>query len=171
MFRKSRKATMVFLFAAAAVVSFAWVRGRTAESADGGALQSGAFITVTPDRPLEIEAASVTENASFIPVEVDGTKMEIIAVRDSRGAIRTAFNTCQVCFGSSQAYYKQSGNSLVCQNCGNRFSMDRVGVQAGGCNPWPISDGGKTVTEDKVVIPYDYLVKAREIFSNWKVDY
>ena len=120
---------------------------------------------------LTIPAESITQNASFIPVEVDGTKMEVIAVRDSKGEIRTAFNTCQVCNGSELAYYKQSGNQLVCQNCGNRFSMDRVGVSAGGCNPYPILENERTITDNNVIIPNSLLKKAKDIFASWKVEY
>ncbi len=120
---------------------------------------------------LTIPVKSITQNASFIPVEADGTKMEIIAVRDSNGEIRTAFNTCQVCNGSELAYYKQSGNQLVCQNCGNRFSMDRVGISAGSCNPYPILENERTITDDEVIIPETLLKKAKDIFASWKVEY
>ena len=172
MFKKSQRGIVFFLSFAIVVAAgftvFSLVNGGAAESSDGKAAQGGGAIAVAPDRPLEISTADVTANASFIPVDVDGTKMEVIAVRDSQGNVRTAFNTCQVCYGSSRAYYEQSGNNLVCQNCGNRFSMNQVGLQAGGCNPWPIPEEAKIVTEDKVTIPYNFLVKAREIFSNWK---
>ena len=120
---------------------------------------------------LVIPANTITENASFIPIEVDGTKMEVIAVRDSKGEIRTAFNTCQVCNGSELAYYKQSGNQLVCQNCGNHFSMDEVGVSAWGCNPYPILEGQRITSGDKAIIPQSLLKEAKEIFSSWKVEY
>ena len=45
--------------------------------------------------------------------------MEIVAVKALDGSIRTAFNTCQVCYNSGRGYYQQEGNELVCQNCGN----------------------------------------------------
>jgi len=120
---------------------------------------------------LVIPANTITENASFIPVEVDGTKMEVIAVRDSKGEIRTAFNTCQVCNGSELAYYKQSGNQLVCQNCGNRFPMDEVGVSAWGCNPYPILGEQRITSGDSIIIPDKLLEYAKEVFSSWKVEY
>lgn len=82
-----------------------------------------------------------------------------------------AFNTCQVCSDSGRGFYKQVGNTLVCQNCGNRFTMNRVGVVSGGCNPWPIFDENKTVTKDSISISYDFLSKAKVIFSGWKTEY
>lgn len=126
---------------------------------------------ITSGESLLIPTAEITTDASFYPIEVDGTKMEVIAVRDSTGNIRTAFNTCQICYDSGRGYYVQSGNYLVCQNCGNRFSMDQVEIESGGCNPWPIFDKDKTVTADKISISYDFLSESRRIFANWKGNY
>jgi uncharacterized membrane protein len=76
-----------------------------------------------------------------------------------------------VCYGSGQGYYKQDGDVLVCQNCGNRFSMERVEVESGGCNPVPIFDEYTSVSDDNITIPYDLLKEAKVIFSNWKTEY
>lgn len=84
------------------------------------------------------------------------------------GSIRTAFNTCQVCYSSGRGYYKQDGNGLVCQNCGNRFSMADVEVTRGGCNPVPITDEYKTVNDDTITISKEVLAEATSIFKNWK---
>ena len=128
-------------------------------------------VTIASGESLVIPTADITTDASFFPLEVDGTAMEVVAVRDSAGNIRTAFNTCQVCYDSGRGYYVQSGDYLVCQNCGNRFAMDQVEIESGGCNPWPIFDENKTVTEDEISISYDFLVEAQGIFSNWKGNY
>ena len=117
---------------------------------------------------LDISTKDLSEKASFYPIEVDGTEMEIIAGKAADGTIRTAFNTCQICYDSGQGYYKQDGEKLVCQNCGNAFTMDQVGTVAGGCHPWPILAENETVTEDQVQISYDFLKEAETIFSNWK---
>ena len=82
---------------------------------------------VTSGNALSIPTDELSENAEFYPVDVDGTEMEVIAVKDSTGTIRTAFNTCQICYDSGKGYYKQEGDKLVCQNCGNSFTMDQVG--------------------------------------------
>ncbi|WP_330400925.1 DUF2318 domain-containing protein [Lacrimispora amygdalina] len=120
---------------------------------------------------LVIPVSEISSTATYYPVEVDGTKMEVVAVKAPDGSIRTAFNTCQVCYDSGRGYYKQDGDVLVCQNCGNRFPMDRVEVEAGGCNPWPIFDQNKTVTEDSITITSDFLNESRQIFANWKKSY
>lgn len=120
---------------------------------------------------LVIPVAEISEKASFYPVEVDGVKMEVIAVMAEDGSIRTAFNTCQVCYDSDRGYYKQEGNTLECQNCGNRFPMSRVEVESGGCNPWPIFEEDKTVNEESITISYSFLQESEKIFSNWKSSY
>lgn len=115
-----------------------------------------------------IPVADVTDKANFYAYDVDGTKMEVIAIKASDGSIRTAFNTCQVCYSSGKGYYVQEGDKLVCQNCGNKFAASDVEVVKGGCNPVPITTDYKTVDEKNITISKDYLDSAKVIFENWK---
>ncbi|GLC81575.1 DUF2318 domain-containing protein [Lacrimispora brassicae] len=124
-----------------------------------------------PGESLVIPVKDISSTAKFYPVDVDGTQMEVLAVKAPDGTVRTAFNTCQVCYDSGRGYYKQEGDVLVCQNCGNRFPMNRVEVEAGGCNPWPVFDKDKTVTDESITISYDFLKESKEIFANWKASY
>jgi uncharacterized membrane protein len=78
--------------------------------------------------------------------------MEFFAVKDSNGAVRLAFNRCQVCYDSGRGYFKQSGTEFVCQNCGNRYQISQIGTEKGGCNPSPITYSDKIVTGNKVEI-------------------
>lgn len=126
---------------------------------------------ISAGESLVIPTSEISETAAFYPVTVDGEAMEVVAVKASDGTIRTAFNTCQVCYDSGRGYYKQDGGVLVCQNCGNRFNMDQVEIESGGCNPWPIFDGDKTATEDSIKISYDFLHDSKQIFANWKQAY
>jgi uncharacterized membrane protein len=119
------------------------------------------------DRDLVIRISEVTENAVFYPVDIEGTRLEVLAVKTPDGRIRTAFNTCQVCYGSGRGFYKQQGTVLVCQNCGNRFRMSQVEVRSGGCNPVPIFPQNKTVTDAAITISKDFLKEAKVIFARW----
>ncbi len=132
-------------------------------AAGSSASQSGAT-----GEDLVIPISGVSETATFYPVKVDGTKMEVLAVQAPDGSVRTAFNTCQVCYDSGRGYYKQQGTALVCQNCGNHFTMDQVEVVSGGCNPVPILPANKTVTNDSITISNSFLKEAKVIFENWK---
>jgi uncharacterized membrane protein len=133
--------------------------------------QSAQLNVVKPaiaDRDLVIPLAEVTENAVFYPVDIEGTRLEVLAVKAPDGTIRTAFNTCQVCYGSGRGFYKQQGTVLVCQNCGNRFRMSQVGVRSGGCNPVPIFAANKTVTDTAITVSKAYLKEAKQIFARWR---
>jgi uncharacterized membrane protein len=128
----------------------------------------GAQTTKNQDGDIFIPASDITEKATFYTVTVDGVKIEIFAVKAPDGSIRTAFNTCQVCFDSGRGYYKQDGNVFVCQNCGNRFRTSDIEKIKGGCNPVPIMPENKTVTEKGVTIPRSFLAEAKVIFEKWK---
>ena len=106
---------------------------------------------------LAIPIADLSQTASFYKADLDGTEIELVALKDSKGNLHTAFNACQVCYSSGKGYYVQDGNYLVCQNCGNSFTIDQVGIASGGCNPWPILDSDRTVTDDEIQISYDVL--------------
>ena len=130
-----------------------------AAGAEAGMLESG---------DLYIPADEITETATFYPITLDGTEMEIFAVRAPDGTIRTAFNTCQVCYDSGRGYYKQEGGLFVCQNCGNRFRIADIERKRGGCNPVPITSEYKTADEKGITITKDFLSRAKVIFANWK---
>lgn len=142
---------------------------KAASSAQQGAAASSVASQGSANgKDLVIPVSGISATAIFYPVDVEGTKMEVLAVKAPDGSIRTAFNTCQVCYDSGRGYYKQEGDVLVCQNCGNRFKMDQVEVVTGGCNPVPILSQDKTVTNDSITISYSFLSKAKGIFANWK---
>lgn len=117
---------------------------------------------------LKITKADVTEKASFYPYKEAGTYMEVIAVKATDGTIRTALNTCQVCFDSGKGYYEQVGDTLVCQNCGNVFGIDDIEVVKGGCNPVPIMQENKTENDEFVTISGNFLAENKAYFERWK---
>lgn len=163
---KKRDNKQLALIIAAAVIGGAAI----AVAAFGGD-QSGRTETqvVESGQSAVIPVEEVTETASFYPIEVEGVEMELLAIRDSEGEIRTAFNTCQSCYRSGKGYYEAEGEMLRCQNCGFTFSAEQVEIEgAGGCNPYPIFEENKTVTDDEIQIGYDFLKDSVSIFDNWK---
>ncbi|MDR3344384.1 MAG: DUF2318 domain-containing protein [Oscillospiraceae bacterium] len=155
-----------------ALAALALVLVLTACSSSGGT--GGAAAPTQPQQEIKqggslvIPLSEVSETAQFYPIVVNGTAMEVIAVTAPDGTIRTAFNTCEVCYSSGRGYYKQQGSALVCQNCGNRFQTSQVELQSSGCNPWPIFAENKTVTADSITIGYDFLAQSTQVFANWK---
>ena len=171
--RWMKPSLILALAAVVAAVGFivargAGVSGETAAGAPQAPAAAAGIFQVPADQDLVIPVSGISATATFYPVEVDGTTLEVLAVRAPDGSIRTAFNTCQVCYSSGYGYYKQEGDRLVCQNCGNRFGMDQVEVASGGCNPVPIFPENKTVDAENITISRDFLAQAKVIFANWK---
>ncbi len=121
-----------------------------------------------PAEDLVITKENITETATFFPVKAGKTAMEVFAVRASDGTVRTAFNTCQICYGSGYGNYEQIGDVFQCQNCGNLFSLDQIELERGGCNPVPITGDEKTDDGDSITIPYQTLEDNADYFKNWK---
>ena len=62
------------------------------------------------------------------------------------------------------AFAAGQGDVLVCQNCGNRFTMNQVEVEIGGCNPWPIFESDKIITEDSIQMALEEIRESRARF-------
>jgi len=120
------------------------------------------------DWGIVIKKKDITVKAKFYSYVVNGKNMEIFAVKATDGTIRTALNTCQICYSSGRGYYKQEGIVFVCQNCGNRFGLDQIEKIRGGCNPIPILGKDKTDLGDSIGISKQYLSSVAYYFANWK---
>lgn len=123
---------------------------------------------VNDEGNLVIQTAGVTKDASFIDYDADGTAQQIFVVKASDDTIRVAFNTCQVCNGSPRAYFTMESGNFMCQNCGNRYSVDQVGKERGGCNPIPITEDDYEVVDDTIVVSKDFMFEYADAFTNWK---
>ncbi|MBW7571464.1 DUF2318 domain-containing protein [Caproiciproducens faecalis] len=150
-----------------AAAAFFLFKGLSAPKTDSpsGAASVG---TAQTGSDVQITKSEITETAKFIPYNADGTSMELIAVKAPDGTVRTALNTCQVCYDSGRGYYVQEGDELVCQNCGNRFQISQVEKQKNGCNPVPILDDSKTDDGTTITVSKDYLQQSKALFENWK---
>lgn len=117
---------------------------------------------------IVINKKDIASAAKFYKYKSGNINMEVMAVKASDGTVRTALNTCQVCYDSGRGYYKQQGTYLVCQNCGNKFSVDQIEKIKGGCNPVPVLEEDKTDNGDTITISKEYLDSQKEFFENWK---
>ena len=84
--------------------------------------------------------------ARFYRFEGNSGPIDFFVVRSQDGVIRTAFDTCDVCYRERKGY-RQEGNDMVCNNCDQHFRTDLVNVVKGGCNPAPLKRelAGETV--------------------------
>lgn len=114
---------------------------------------------------LLIDTASADHELLYADYDADGVTIQVMLYKDDDNVIHGAFNTCQVCNGSPYAYFEQEGEEIVCQNCGNHFSIEDIGDVHGGCNPIPLEF---TQEGDSVRIDVNYLLDNVDIFENWK---
>lgn len=123
---------------------------------------------IPSDVDLKILKSEVSTKAKFYPYKSGDTYMEVLAVKATDGSIRTALNTCQICFDSGKGYYIQKGDKLVCQNCGNVFGVDDIEIIKGGCNPVPVLKESKTDDGEYITVKKEFLEASKDLFADWK---
>jgi uncharacterized membrane protein len=98
--------------------------------------------------------------ALFLQQEVDGRQLYYFALKSSDGAYRSALDACDVCFRSNRGY-RQDGDLMVCNNCGQTFPSARIGEVKGGCNPHPLA---RKVEGQYLVIKKTALAAGKDYF-------
>ncbi len=95
---------------------------------------------VLENSEIKLAAAIFGDNqARFYNTTMPGGKtIYFFVVKDRQGVYRAAANACQVCYGTGKGYH-QEGDEIVCNNCGNRYPIERIATEKGGCNPGPIN--------------------------------
>ena len=120
----------------------------------------------TVDKDLIIRSADISEYALFYPVEIDGFKMEVIAVKEPGGAvIRTVFNACIVCYSLGKGYFVQKRSVVICQQCGESYTIDSIDTGTDECHPVPILPENKTESASAITISREYLRRAKDWFE------
>lgn len=123
-------------------------------------------VTANEEGNVVIDGSSFSDVASYFSYDAQGVTVQMIGIRASDGTARLAMNTCQSCNPSPNAYYVQQGDSLVCRNCGQKFSADDVDHASGGCNPMLID--GMVQEGDTFIIPAESLDAYSALFKTWK---
>ncbi len=154
-------AGIIIVLAAVAVIT-------TTNRPDTTAIDTTQEISLTADGNIQIKTDDVGTEAAYFNTEIEGTAVEIFAVLASDGTVRLAMNTCQVCNGSPYAYFKQEGDYFICQNCGNRFASDEIGLVSGGCNPVPITADDYIEGNGVITVSESFLKENAHRFTNWK---
>lgn len=98
---------------------------------------------------VTLPAAKLADGkARFYKFEDGGKAITFFAVKASDGSIRTAFDACDSCYRSKKGY-EQQGDKMNCNNCNQKFAINRLGPNAtGGCNPGylPSQQAGGVIT-------------------------
>ncbi|MFH1587182.1 MAG: DUF2318 domain-containing protein [Candidatus Diapherotrites archaeon] len=112
---------------------------------------------------INVPLSSISAQAKWFEYDSSGVKVRFFAVKAGDGSIKTAFDSCDVCYDSKKGY-RQEGDNMVCNNCGNRYPISGLGTEnrnPGGC--WPSFLPSKVVG-DNVVIEKSELDKGRSRF-------
>jgi len=156
----------VVVAAAVAVIAVSRLGGSTEDESQSVSNSSSSALTEMNENTIAVNEVGAT--ASYYDYDVDGTTVEVLAVTATDGTVQLALNTCQVCQGSPYAYFVQEGDSFICQNCGNAFSRDDIGLEAGGCNPVPVTEEYYEESDGVITISEDFLKEYKDSFANWK---
>jgi len=92
---------------------------------------------VDSDNFVQIPLSEITNQTQWYEYDLDGKKIRLFAIKAKDGSIKTAFDACDVCYYSGKGY-RQEGDYMVCNNCGNRYLIAGLGTEnknPGGC--WP----------------------------------
>jgi uncharacterized membrane protein len=85
---------------------------------------------------ITIPLSSVLSQAQFYTYDSGGTAVRYFTAMGPDGQPHLAADTCDVCYAEKKGY-RQTGDSMTCNNCGKVFAIANVGKgnTAGGC--WP----------------------------------
>lgn len=130
----------------------------------GGLLLTAMFFVTTTRRPeagtaatavvagadVRLDAAQFDDGQArfFTYTNAANQTLKFFVLKSADGVIRAAFDTCDVCYRARKGY-RQAGDTMVCNNCGQVFRSVDINVLHGGCNPVPLD---RTVQGGQVVL-------------------
>ncbi len=91
----------------------------------------------------------------------DAITIQYFILKSSDDVIRAAFDACDVCWPAGKGY-QQSGDVMVCRNCGRKFASIMVNEVKGGCNPAPLN---RKVEDGKVVLQINDILSGKQYFD------
>jgi uncharacterized membrane protein len=162
--RGTRLATVVFLLLAGfAALGYGGVFDGLLKKSPAE-IAKAAGVVETPDAVRIPLKALDSGKALFLSLESEGRQMHYFALKSRDGAYRAALDACDVCFKANRGY-RQEGDLMVCNNCGQTFPSNRIGEIKGGCNPHPLARGIEgnylVIRKAEIVARKDYFATKR----------
>jgi len=101
--------------------------------------QSGKYEKVkSQNGVVKIPISKVSDgNIHYFEFENNGRTIKFFVLKDNNGTVRAAFDACDVCYPEKKGY-RQEGDFVVYNNCGQKFHESRINIVKGGCNPAPL---------------------------------
>jgi len=130
--RSNRNTIKILALVAVALVAVvvyvvAGAGGERAAAVAGGLKVAGGEVSL-PVSELSARARFYEYKAA------SGKTVRFFAMKSSDGVYRAALDACDVCFAAKKGY-RQDGDDMVCNNCGNHFHSAQINEVKGGCNP------------------------------------
>lgn len=152
-------AAMLFIVGVAAITNAGLLDGifrkSTAEIA-----KSAGVVETADEVKIPLDALNPGK-ALFLRHEIEGRQLHYFALKTSDGAYRAAFDACDVCFRMNRGY-RQEGDMMICNNCGQAFPSNRIGDAKGGCNPHPLP---RKVEGQHLVIKKSDIAAGKDYFQ------
>jgi len=118
----------------------------------GGGTSDGYAAVKSVSGEVRIDLDSVRDGqAHYYKFNGDRGEIKFFVVKSIDGVVRAAFDACDVCYREKKGY-RQEGDFMVCNNCGQQFRTDLVNEVKGGCNPAPLLrriDGQQLVISER----------------------
>lgn len=86
--------------------------------------------------------------AKFFRYAAGGQELRFFAMKGSDGVYRAALDSCEVCYAGKRGY-KQQGDEMVCNKCGQSFPSALINEVTGGCHPIGLP---RTIDGDHLVL-------------------
>lgn len=127
---------LVFVAGVAKGTGAGWFDGIFKKSPAESARAAGVVETADAVR---IPVASLQSGkALYLRADAGGREIHYFVLKSSDGVYRAAYDACDVCFRANRGY-RQEGDLMVCNQCGQAFPSVKVNEIKGGCNPAPLA--------------------------------
>jgi len=116
------------------------------------------------DEQIKLESEVFIDNsAHYYNTELPNGKIVFFfVIKDKEGIYRAAANACQVCFDTRMGF-SQEGDYMVCNTCGNKYPLEKIATEKGGCNPGPINPNLE-VKDGQIIIEQSDIEQVAEFF-------
>lgn len=132
------RTTMHLVLAGIALVAVAVVAVIVVMGRDAGSPAAPAAPVAATGGDVAIPVAEISDGqAHYYSYDAGGTDVKYFVMQSADGEYRAAFDACDVCYPNKKGY-RQEGDQMVCNNCGQTFDSNKINELKGGCNPSPI---------------------------------
>lgn len=116
------------------------------------------------DGQIVLESKIFTDSlAHYYNIELpNGKIIYFFIIKDGSDIYRAAANACQVCFDARMGF-RLEGDFMICNTCGNKYPLEKIATEKGGCNPGPINPNLKA-ENGKIIIKQSELEQVVDLF-------